>query len=58
MRYIVNFKRAQQTLSVLLCALVLMSTHAHAFGRQAQGVAWPPKEAGTFREPDLIEGGA
>lgn len=55
MRYTTNFMRARRTLSALLCALALLSAHAHAFARQAQGVAGPPTEAGTFREPELVE---
>lgn len=55
MRYTTNFMRARRTLSVLLCALALLSPHARAFGRQAQGAAGPPQEEGTFREPDLVE---
>ena len=50
-----NFMRARRTWSVLLCALVLLSTHAQTFGRQAQAVAGPPRETGTFREPYLVE---
>jgi zinc D-Ala-D-Ala dipeptidase len=45
--------RARPTLTALLCALVLLTPHAS--GRQAQGLAGPPKAAGTFREPDLVE---
>jgi zinc D-Ala-D-Ala dipeptidase len=55
MRDTANFMRARRTLSALLCALALLSAPAHAFGRQAQGVAGPPKETGTFRAPDLVE---
>ena len=55
MRYTANFMRVQRTLVLLLCALVLLSTHADARRQQAQAVAGPPKEAGTFRAPDLVE---
>jgi D-alanyl-D-alanine dipeptidase len=55
MRYATNPTRARLTFSVLVCALALLSAHAHAFGRRAQAPAGPPKEAGTFREPDLVE---
>ena len=55
MRHTANFIRAPRALSVLLCSLALLSAHAHAFGRQAQAAAGPPKEAGTFREPELVE---
>jgi zinc D-Ala-D-Ala dipeptidase len=47
------FVRARRTLPALLCALLLLSTHA--VGRQAQAPAGPPREEGTFREPDLVE---
>lgn len=53
MRDTPNFIHVRRTLSALLCALALLS--AQAFGQQAQGVAGPPKETGTFRAPDLVE---
>jgi zinc D-Ala-D-Ala dipeptidase len=46
MRYTTNFMRARRTLSVLLCALALLSARAQEH---------PPKEEGKFREPDLVE---
>jgi D-alanyl-D-alanine dipeptidase len=55
MRYTTSFMRARRVLPALLCTLTLLSSHAHTFGRQAPAPAGPPKEAGTFREPDLVE---
>jgi D-alanyl-D-alanine dipeptidase len=55
MRDTTNFMRVQRVLALLLCALALLSTHAHARRQQAPAVAGPPREAGTFRAPDLVE---
>ena len=62
MRDDVNFIRLRPALLALACALTLLTACAHAFARQAQAEArptqeasQPPKEAGTFREPDLVE---
>lgn len=55
MRNTANFMRARRTLSALLYALALLSAPAHVFARQAQVAEGPPQEAGTFREPDLVE---
>jgi D-alanyl-D-alanine dipeptidase len=55
MRYTANFIRARRTLTLLLCALALLSPHARASARQAQGAPGPPREEGTFRKPDLVE---
>jgi zinc D-Ala-D-Ala dipeptidase len=42
-------------LAALLSALTLPSPRAHTRARQAQAEAGPPKEAGTFRAPELVE---
>ncbi|HWS86181.1 MAG TPA: M15 family metallopeptidase [Pyrinomonadaceae bacterium] len=46
MRHTPNFMRARRTLAALLCALALLSARAQDR---------PPKQEGTFREPDLVE---
>jgi len=53
MRVTVNFVRVRAVALTLSCALALLATHAPARVSKAQ--EGPPREAGTFRAPDLVE---
>jgi D-alanyl-D-alanine dipeptidase len=53
MRSNVKFVHVRAAALALMCALALLSTNAPARASMAQDV--PPKEEGTFREPDLVE---
>jgi D-alanyl-D-alanine dipeptidase len=55
MRDTLNFIRLRSALLLFVCTLAFLTTAAHVVAQQPQQEAQPPKEEGTFREPDLVE---